>query len=371
MRHQVEVIRGLGLGGAETLLVDRLSVTRCDPNRSVAVVNAHPDEGHFKKRLDDCDIPVTHLSSPNPIINAWRLWQLAASWPTESIVVTHSPAPALVLKLRTALRGRRYVLVDVVHNARFRKIYLWLSRPLNRFADHAIFVSQDVASGPSARGFRSGEVVHGGVDRQRMLQWRRDTDDARARLRAEIFCGADDVVVTFVANFRSSKNHDLVLDVAKLLPEDWTLVMIGQGPEYQRISDRITNESIRNVRLLGRRPNAWQWIAVSDAILHASHWEGLPVALMEAAALQVPTVTTDFQGSREAAPHASNFNVVTDGTPAKVARAVLAAVQEGALARHVSRSATDPGSYWDLARFRTDFDDALERAWRRARTGAR
>ncbi len=45
------------------------------------------------------------------------------------------------------------------------------------------------------------------------------------------------------------------------------------------------------------------WMQAADGFVLCSHWEGLPMALLEAAACALPAVATDVPGTREAVVH--------------------------------------------------------------------
>ena len=95
----VEIIRGLGLGGAETLLAERLKASIDSQELSpdeVRVVNTYPSESHFTSAICAQGVAVHDVASPQALVRYLR--RLAASDPQAQIIV-HSPAPAFVVKL--------------------------------------------------------------------------------------------------------------------------------------------------------------------------------------------------------------------------------------------------------------------------------
>ncbi|HWL85328.1 MAG TPA: glycosyltransferase, partial [Polyangiaceae bacterium] len=64
------------------------------------------------------------------------------------------------------------------------------------------------------------------------------------------------------------------------------LVVVGDGPERERL-EVLARERGADVRFVGRRPRreTLAWIAVADALVHASEAEGLSTVVREAETL--------------------------------------------------------------------------------------
>lgn len=126
------------------------------------------------------------------------------------------------------------------------------------------------------------------------------------------------------------------------------LLLVGDGPERARIEQILTQRA---------NTGEWHitgWVADPEPILDdidifvmCSHFEGLPLSLVEAAARGIPCVVTTFNGASDVASKAEWVHVAADGTPEAMAR-TLAAVLQGESAR----SAPEPDA---LDRFREYF----------------
>lgn len=107
------------------------------------------------------------------------------------------------------------------------------------------------------------------------------------------------LTVLMVAAFTSFKDYDLFIDVAKKIRgmrKDVTFVGVGDGPELQRIQQRITTEMIPDVILTGSQKNVERIISASDIGLLCTFSEGISNSIIEYMALGKPVISTDLDG---------------------------------------------------------------------------
>jgi glycosyltransferase involved in cell wall biosynthesis len=96
------------------------------------------------------------------------------------------------------------------------------------------------------------------------------------------------------------KDYSTLLRAMHDLPAWARLVLAGEGPQQndlRQLSARLGLE--HRVRFLGFEPDIKRWMQAADGFVLSSHWEGLPMALLEAAACALPTVATEVAGTRE------------------------------------------------------------------------
>ena len=148
-----------------------------------------------------------------------------------------------------------------------------------------------------------------------------------------------------VARLVPVKNHELLLRACSLLKErgrEFRCVLVGDG------TGRRDLETLRaELRLEGH-------VAMEGALTQAGvleHWreaaigtltsvsEGMPVALMEAAACGVPVVATDVGGVAELVDHGRTGFLVPSGDVAALAAALESLLAEPETAREMGRAA--------------------------------
>jgi glycosyltransferase involved in cell wall biosynthesis len=130
--------------------------------------------------------------------------------------------------------------------------------------------------------------------------------------RAEFGISSSETVVMWLGRFTQVKRPDLVLEIAKALPEI-TFVMAGGGELLE--SCRV--KAPKNVKLVGFQNKDEIW-KMADIGLCTSDSEGMPLSLIEAQMAGVPVVSTDVGSVAE---------IVIDGKTGKLAKDLVGLVE--------------------------------------------
>lgn len=363
MTKIVEVSRGLGLGGAETLLFSRIrhwvETGRVEAG-DITVVNAYSALNHYAAPLRRLGVEVLDVDTSSRWLSAIRLWRLAEGFDRHAAVVVHSPWPAAVLKARSRLR-RDVRVVEVAHSTRYARPTQWLGQMLNRYAEGCISVSADVNSAPTTIGFRKKQIIHAGADRGAMRAWVQSNPQADRDFRRELGLAEDARVVVAVGNLRAVKGHAVLISAMRDLPSDVHAVIVGEGPERPALEAAARTAGCgTRVHLIGRCEDAWRWSAVADVLVHPSFYEGLPVALVEAHVLGVPVVASRVGGVETVLDGKSMTWIVTPGASDQLASALSQALAAAPAVTQVFSKRAAAATQWDMTRFCDQFLSAIE-----------
>jgi glycosyltransferase involved in cell wall biosynthesis len=269
------------------------------------------------------------------------------------VVHVHSPLVAPVIRLMVRSFGRRRPrLVFTEHNgwATYARPTRLVNRLTYRLDDAQFAVSNQVRESVSGhlRG-RVDVVVHGvRVDEVRALRTERHA------VRAELGLADGDIVVGTVANYLAQKAYpDLFAAALTALDAEPRLrfVAVGQGKMEAEILAEYERLGLgERFRLLGYRPDAVRILAGCDVFILASHYEGFPVALMEALALGRPVVVTAVGGIPDAVTDGREGFLVSPGHPDELADAVLRLAKDENLRAQMGDAAYRRGTEFDIRR---------------------
>lgn len=169
----------------------------------------------------------------------------------------------------------------------------------------------------------------------------------RARTRAALQVGADDVLVVSAAPMRRGKGQDLLLDAVAALPEDLgvRVVLTGDGPLRPWLEARVGREEELTGRVTFRPlPDPAALLQAADLQVHVTRTDVMPTAAVRGLAAGIPAVTSRTGGLPEIVTRETGRTVPLDADAVAEAVAELAAdpglrgrLGEAARARYLDR----------------------------------
>lgn len=360
-----EVVKTLDLGGAETLLVERL-LRAPRAGKRYTVVCLRASTGELIDRLRAAGVRVVDLSRvPGPLrylALAATVWRLAPH-----VVNAHSPAVAIVLRPLVRLGRPRPRLVCTVHSVAFRPVTYVLDRLTRRLNDRTVAVSPIVARARTVRGARGVLVRVHGVDVREQRRRAARAGEARRGFGVP----PEAFLLVCVANLRPVKNHRLLVQAARRVLDarpDALFLLAGDGPLRHEIAAEVRALGLADrVRLLGRVPAASRLIAAADLLVLSSRYEALPVTVMEALAAGVPVVAPAVGGIPDIVTTGRNGILTAPGRADALADGILRAMRPDVHATLRAGAAATPPV--DVAETALWFDGLYDELLK-ARTGA-
>lgn len=107
--------------------------------------------------------------------------------------------------------------------------------------------------------------------------------------------------VITISRFDYSKHMQLAYEIAKKLRYNTNIefVWVGDGEDKAELEQAARKESLSNIVFTGFTGNPENYLKNANLYLSTSRWEGLPLALIEAASLSLPIVATNVTGNNE------------------------------------------------------------------------
>ncbi len=295
----LQIIDGLNVGGAETLLID---LVRGLQNSDYEVMVAYSTPGILESRLRELNIPTVRLLRKfrvDPML-LFRMWRLIQDEKPD-IVHTHLFKSDLHGRI-AAWISNAPLIISTIHNndAWIRKfplgqIYGWTAR----LAHRVIAVSEEVreyhiqyASTPPGKI----QVISNGVNISRFA----DPDLDPKKFRAELGVSLSAPLIGIIGRLEPQKDHENFLNAAVLIVKEFPnarFVIIGAGSLYNDLLEKKKKLNLSNhVIFTGIREDIPHALAAMDLLVISSRWEGLPVTLLEGLAARRAVVATHVGG---------------------------------------------------------------------------
>lgn len=212
------------------------------------------------------------------------------------IVNTHSSRDSWLGSIAARLTRRRPVLIRTRHLSTPIERSILTRLLYNTLPDAVITTGESIRATLINRHGFDGRKIHSiptGVD---LSMFSRAA--ANHSFREEFRIPKDVPLIGIVAVLRSWKGHEDFIDAARLtLKEvpDARFVIVGDGPRYPNIRDYIDRLNLGGaITMTGHRADVAAALASLDAFVLSSYGhEGVPQAILQAMAMEVPVVATN------------------------------------------------------------------------------
>ncbi len=166
--------------------------------------------------------------------------------------------------------------------------------------------------------------------------------DKRAK-RASLGLKPDEKIVGIVGNLREQKNHANILKAFSIIRKSndrIRLLVIGEGPMRDELTALRSSLGLEDtVAFLGARLDVSEIFKIMDAYCLCSHYEGLPLTILEAMASKVPIAATDVVGINDVVTNGVNGLLVRPDNPDELASAIVRILDNPELALKLSETA--------------------------------
>jgi glycosyltransferase involved in cell wall biosynthesis len=194
---------------------------------------------------------------------------------------------------------------------------------------------------------------------------RPDSADRGTALRARIGAGAGDPLLVSVGRLEANKGFDVLVEALAALagenslPKGWRWVLVGDGPQRERLLRQVSSAQLNDrVILWGRAELAdlHGWYAAAALFVHPTLYEGSSLVTLEAMAHRLAVVATRAGGLPDKVRPGVNGWLVTPGDARALAEAVRDALSDRARLTQMgveSRAIVERKFSWQVAADRT------------------
>ncbi|MFV1982140.1 MAG: glycosyltransferase [Thiohalomonadales bacterium] len=292
----VHIIDRLPPDGAERLMVDILK-NRTE-NFRFAVLSL-VEGGALEEELSQISVPVTIFNKSSKfdfsVLFKLIFWFIKHK---PSVVHTHLFTADTWGRLAASIT-RVPCIITTVHSTNTWKgtIHRFVDQVLSLITDRVVACSEEVANVLIA-SFKISrkriEIISNGIDFNRF-------EAVKLTTIREIDSLASDITkMVVIGRLHPAKGHlDLIKAITHIKAGNtkFHVFLVGEGElKDQIITNCIESNINENVTLMGQRTDIPEILAKTDIFIMPSHWEGLPMALLEAMAMSMPVIATRVGG---------------------------------------------------------------------------
>lgn len=282
-------------------------------NMKVDFVVINDISKEYREELQSNGSEIFHLSrKSNPIKYMFDLKNILKN---NNYDVIHIHGNSALMVIETIVAKYSKVPVKIVHShnttCSHKVLHKLLQPVLNKTANYAFACGEE--AGKWLFQDKNYEVIKNGID----LSIFTYDEEKRNEFRDKINAG-NRKVIGHVGNFIYQKNHEFLIDsFNELIKKDknYLLLLISDGALLEQMREKVNNLGIsENVLFLGKTTEVGNYLQAMDIFLLPSHFEGLPVVLIEAQALGLSCIVSDKVSTEAKLTDLIEFLPITDTT---------------------------------------------------------
>ena len=337
-------------GGAQKYVFDLATALADDFDITVAVGEPNNLPDLQKKLLGNNKIKLIQLNflqrNISPIKDFLALLEIRNLYKKikPDIVHLNSTKAGILGSLATYLLSHiSYLLIYTVHGWVFnepmnnlkKKLYIFLEKLTARKKDKIIVLSEDeknIGMNKLKISERKLEIIPVGIELPKQTLSRDEARKEILRLATlaqddKIQNWADSYIIGTIANFYPTKNLTMLIEAINLAKDklnNFHAIIIGDGPEREKLQLTISNKQLTNyVHLTGFIHNASQYLPAFDVFVLPSKKEGLPYTILEAKLNKVPIIATDVGAIKDIITNKKTGLLVSPENTEKMADALI------------------------------------------------
>jgi L-malate glycosyltransferase len=298
----LQIIKSLGRGGAEKLLTETLSL-HDQEKFEFHYIYFLPWKDQLVAELKANGGRVTCLPANNNIQLVMQVGRVVKYIRENKIDLIHAHLPWAGIVSRRAGRNANIPVIYTEHNKQERYHFAtrWMNLLTMNWLSGIVAVSDDVADSIRKHKPKLSAPLHvilNGVDTMKF-----NSPDVQCDIRQQLNIDPAAIVVGTIAVFRFQKRLEVWLkcaaDFHKKFPQA-RFIIVGDGPLKSQILKHTSDLGLDDVvYFAGLQTEVRPWLKAMDVYFMSSVFEGLPIALLEAMAMQLPVVTTNAGGIKQ------------------------------------------------------------------------
>lgn len=350
----LHTIRQGRIGGGESHVLSLVS--RLDPELYRSVVISFTD-GPMVDALKKMQIPVYVIETTTPF-NPLITKQVDDVVRKEQIDLIHAHGTRAASNSYRSAKNAGKPLVYTVHGWSFHEdqpaLTYFTRKSSEEFlvnqASETICVSHaNLSLGKELFDMPRSCVVHNGVDFQRFNK----SINSKSNLRAELGIPEDKFCFAYIVRLTKQKDPFTFIQAIAIAthknPNIHALI-VGDGELREKAEKMAVNlDCEKNITFAGFRQDIPEVLAAVDSYVLPSLWEGLPIGIIEAMAMEKAVLASDIAANAELITHGYNGLLVSVKKPKQLADCMHALSEDKNLVKSLGGNAyKDAREKYDL-----------------------
>lgn len=282
-------------GGAR--FVVNLAKNLAKKNIDVEVLLIDGSASHFLKELKELNINVIILAKGINRFNPYYAYKISKYLDKYDIVHVHIFPSSYQVALASLFNKESAPIVFTEHNSFNRRASNFLFKHVENFVykkfSHIVCLSQQVFNFVYNNlnvNKSKLTIIENAIDINAVTNSLKSAKD-------EMCFDFDDFLLLMSARFTSQKNHKVILNTLKLLPQKIKILFAGDGDLKEDMESFVIDNNLGDrVFFLGPRSDIFSLMNMVDVNILASNYEGLSLAALEAMSTGKPFIASNVDG---------------------------------------------------------------------------
>lgn len=237
------------------------------------------------------NIYTIYKRSKNPVKYFYKLMKIMKK-NTYDIIHAHGNSATLAIEMFAAKRAKVPVRISHSHNStnKYKRTHKLLKSFFEKNYTHALSCGEK--AGEWLYGKKPFTIVKNGINVKKFTFNNIIRESYRKKMNLE-----NKKVIGHIGRFTYQKNHSFLVEVFYELYQknkDYRLLLIGDGDLRKKIEEQVEELKISDaVIFTGKRQDIPELMSVMDMFLFPSHFEGLPLTVVEAQTACLPCFISD------------------------------------------------------------------------------
>ena len=341
----MQVIPYFCFGGAETMC-ENLTYALKNMGHSVVVVSLYGERTPISRRMEETGVDIRFLDKKLGL-DVSMVGKLKKLMTQEKPDVVHTHLDVIKYAVAAAKLAGVPRCVHTVHNVADKEAEGRVQKRINGFYfSHGW--STPVALSPEVQ--KSIACLYG-LPETKIPVIYNGIDLSRCREKRD-YALQNPAILTHIGRFNEQKNHDGLLRAFSLIHQKYPhtrLNLLGDGELLAQTQALAKTLGISDsVDFLGSQSNVYPYLQKSDLFLLPSHYEGMPMTLIEAMGTGLPIVASKVGGVPDMLVGGESA-LLTDCAPESVAQAAEKLLEDETLRARLGQAAKAAGEKFSSA----------------------